>query len=264
MRWIMLVAVLVVPTAQVLASEIDRGSPSLFGYGPAFEQLLSGTPGLAWEGLNQGRFLSNEVDSVFLRSSDAIGDALPVDVQSALVQPGSEHRQMHETHPDPAQDQTADSRNTTVIHPMAGKSAIDNPGHVIASKGDLASTTVAKNNLNLSFADAIPLGNDQEGEPLFNVISFKGPGFAAVILLALWSLVAAGVLLVHYRQKAEQRRDLAMLRRLSSMRVGSVMMPVPPGERALQARLDALADHEPSTRYRTANSNTNQPIVHAA
>jgi hypothetical protein len=264
MRRILLVAMLAVSTAQALASEIDGGSLLFLGDGATFEQLLSGTSGTGVEGLSPDRRSLSAVDSVFDGVPAAPETSLADEVQSLLVRASAQDRQMQETQPDPVQNRSADSRNSTIIHDLVRDATMDDPTHAVASKGDLASTLGVKGNLSVSFDDANPLEDDLEGEPLFTAIRLEAPGVAIAVLFALWSLMAAVVILVHYKQKAEQRRDVAILQSFSRKRVQSVPNPVYPEERALQARPDAYPAHGWRMKNRTANINIDQGQVHAA
>lgn len=264
MRGILLVVALVVPTGQGLASEIGGGSLFLTGDGLTIEQILSATPRADWEGLNQGPLSLDDMDGVLLGSQVALENDLTDNVPPLLVRAGTKDRQMHETNSDLAQNRHADSRNTTVIHPMAGKIAIDDPAPVVASKGDLVLTPGMKSNLSFSFHDANLRGSDPVGKPTFITTRLDGPGVAAAILFALWSLMTVVTILVHFKQEAEQRRDFAMLQSFRWKRVQSRPKSVYPEEEMPQVHHDTHLAHDWRVMNQTANSNTDHGAAHAA
>jgi hypothetical protein len=205
----------------------------------------------------------NDVDSVFLGARAAPEVALDTEVQALISRASTEDRPMQETQPDQGQNRPADSRNSTVIHASARDAAMVDPAPV-AFKGDLVSALEVKSNLTVSFGDADSLHDNREEKLRFMVFSFEMPGVAATILFALWSLLAAVVVLVHYEQKTERRRDITTWQRVSRKSVQPAMKPAHLAERALQAQPDAHPARVWKMKDQTANSNTAPGAVHAA
>jgi hypothetical protein len=263
MRRFVVVAVLAVSTAKSLASDIGGVPPLVPDGGPSFEQIVSTSTGPAVQGLARGLPSMNDVDSVFLGARAAPEVALDTEVQALIARASTEDRPMQETQPDQGQNRPADSRNSTVIHASARDAAMVDPAPV-ASKGDLVSALEVKSNLTVSFGDADSLHDNREEKLRFMVFSFEMPGVAATILFALWSLLAAVVVLVHYEQKTERRRDITTWQRVSRKSVQPAMKPAHLAERALQAQPDAHPARVWKMKDQTANSNTAPGAVHAA
>jgi len=263
MRRFVVVAVLAVSTAKSLASDLGGVPPLVLDGGPSFEQILSTSTEPAVQGLARGRPSVNDVDSVFLGARAAPEVALDTKVQALISRASTEDRPMQETQPDQGQNRPADSRNSTVIHASARDAAMVDPAPV-APKGDLAKAVGLKSNLNSSSDDANSLWDDQVEKMLFKAFRFETPGVAATILFALWSLMAAVVLLVHYEQNVERRRDIAIWQRLGRKRVQPVTKTAQSAERALQAQPDAHPARVWKMKDQTANSNTAPGAVHAA
>ena len=263
MRRFVLVAVLAVFTAKSVASEIDGVPLAVLDGGPSFEQILSTSTGPAVKGLAQGRPSMSDVDGVFLGARATPEASSDTEVQALIVRASTEDRPMQKTKPDPGQNRPADSRNATVVHASVRDASMADLAPV-ASRGDLASAIGVKSNLNLGLDDASSLGDDQAGKSLFKAFRFEMPSVAATILLALWALMAAVVLLVHYEQKTQRRRDIAIWQRLGRKRVKPAAKPAHSAEQALQARPDALPEREWRMKYQTANSNTAPGAAQAA
>jgi hypothetical protein len=255
---------LAVSAAQSPASEIDKAPLIVLGDDPSFEQLLSGTTGTSGEGLSPGLTSLKKAESAFPVSPSAPESALTDEVQSLLAQPGTEDRQIEMVLPNRGEIHPDDSRNTTVIHPMAGEVATEAPTHAEYSKSNLASVLGMKTNLSFSFHDTDPLGDDQESEPHFKAITLEAHGIATAILFALWSLMTVVVIMVHYKQKADQRRELAILQSYSWKYVQSVPKPLHVEERALQAQPDNFPEYGWRMKSPTANTNIDQGAAYAA